>query len=334
MKKSTPIPKNKTEWVEPLIYVIAGKEHSLVSTECDRLLERLVEPEQRSVGLFIADAEQAAVADIMDELRTFPFLVEKRVVVVRDADEFISKSRRILENYFDNPCPTGVLVLTVDSWSSGTRLAKMLPRIGKLISLEHPSPWRLPDRLIRYASDAHNKELALDAAELLVELIGDELGRLYSEVDKLALFADSQVSITLQHVEQLIGYNRIFGAFAVIDACLAGDSAQAIDRLRNMFANDKSTQFTVVGAFAFHFRRLFNAKVLLDKGIRPAEVATKLRIWSNKEGFFAQHRRLSLQQIGDMIGALAQIDYTIKTGRTKAQVAIEKLVLKLVTGEG
>jgi len=328
MRKSELSSKNK---VEPLIYIIAGKEHSLVSTECDRLLERLVEPEQRSVGLFIADAEQTAVAEIMNELRTLPFLVEKRVVVVRDADEFISKNRQILESYFDNPCPTGVLVLTVASWPAGTKLAKMLPRIGKLISLEQAKPWQLPDRLIRYASDAHGKILAQDAAELLVELVGDELGRLYSEVDKLALFAESQMSITLQHVEQLIGQNRIFGAFAVIDACLAGDSAQAIDRLRKMFAEDKSAQFTVVGAFAFHFRRLFNAKVLLDKGAAPAEVAAKLRVWSNKESFFAQLRRMSLQQIGDTIGALAQIDYAIKTGRTKAQVAMEKLVLELVT---
>jgi DNA polymerase-3 subunit delta len=325
MSKSTLKSKCKAE----LIYVIAGKEQSLVSTECDRLLEQLVEPEQRSIGLFIADPQIAAVADILDELRTLPFLVEKRVVVVRSADEFISKNRQVLESYFDNPCPTGVLVLTAESWPAGTRLAKMLQKVGKLISIEQPKPWQLPGRLIRYASDAHSKELASEAAELLVELAGDELGRLYSEVDKLALFADSEKTITLQHVEQLIGHNRIFGAFAVIDACLAGDSAQAVHRLRNMFAEDKSAEYTVVGAFAFHFRRLFNAKVLFDKGAAPAEIAAKLRIWSNKDGFFAQLRRLSLQQIGDTIGALAQIDYEIKTGRTKAHVAIEKLVLNL-----
>ena len=325
MSKST-LKSKRT--AEP-IYVIAGKENSLVSTECDRLLEQLVEPQQRSIGLFIADPQQAAVADIMDELRTFPFLVERRVVVVRGADEFISKNRQILEGYFDKPCPTGVLVLTVDSWPAGTRLAKMLPKVGKLISVEQPKPWQLPDRLVRYASDAHSKILTQEAAELLVELVGDELGRLYSEVDKLALFADSEKTVTFQHVEQLIGHNRIFGAFAVIDACLAGDCAQAVGRLRNMFAEDKSAEYTVVGAFAFHFRRLFNAKVLFDRGVQPAEIVPKIRIWSNKEGFFTQLRRMSLQQIGDTLQQLAQIDYEIKTGQTKAQVAIEKLVLEL-----
>jgi len=324
-----------------LIYVIAGKEQSLVSAECDKLLERLIEPQQRAVALFSADPKQVAVADVMDELRTLPFLAERRVVVVKDADKFISENRQLLENYFDKPCPTGILILTVSSWSAGTRLAKKLQKVGKLISVAQPRPWQLPDRLIKYAFDAHNKELPHDAAELLVELTGDELGRLYSEVDKLAIFAGpapaspdasrggGEKTITPQHVEQLIGHNRIFGAFAVIDACLAGDSTQAVDRLRNMFAEDRSAEYTVVGAFAFHFRRLFNAKVLFEKGAQPSEVATKLRIWGNKEGFFAQLRRMSLQQIGDTLQQLAQIDYAIKTGQSKAQVEIEKLALKL-----
>ncbi len=324
MSKDTLRTKTKAE----LIYVIAGKEESLVSAECDKLLERLIEPQQRMVTLFSADPKQISAVDVVDELRTLPFLAERRVVVVKGADKFISENRQLLENYFDNPCPTGVLILTVSSWPTGTKLAKKLPKVGKLISVAQPKPWQLPDRLINYASDAHNKKLALDAAELLVELTGDELGRLYSEVDKLALFANSEKTITPQHVEQLIGHNRIFSAFAVIDACLAGDSAQAVDRLRNMFAEDSSAEYTVVGAFAFHFRRLFNAKVLFDKGVQPAEVAARLRIWGNKEGFFAQLRRMSLQQIGDTLQQLAQIDYAIKTGQTKAQVAIERLVFQ------
>jgi DNA polymerase III delta subunit len=41
---------------------------------------------------------------------------------------------------------------------------------------------------------------------------------------------------------------------------------------------------------------------------------------------------MSLQQIGDTLQQLAQIDYAIKTGQSKAQVEIERLVLKLTAG--
>jgi DNA polymerase III delta subunit len=120
----------------------------------------------------------------------------------------------------------------------------------------------------------------------------------------------------------------------VIDAVIAGNVSRAIDRLRSMFAEDKSAEYSVVGAFAFHFRRMFSAKVMLEKGIRPAEIANRLRIWSNKEGFFLRLRQMSLRRLGENLQQLAETDYAIKTGQTKPQVAIEQLILKLAGDPG
>ena len=314
-----------------LVYVIAGQESSLVDAECDKLLDELLEPEQRTTGLFKADGGEVSVSEVLDDLRTLPFLTDKRVVVVRNGDKFVSENRELLEKYFDSPCPTGVLVLTVSSWPSNTKLARKLSKVGKLVKVTSPKPWQLPRRLIQYASDAHGKKLAKEAAELLIELTGDELTRLYSEIDKLAVFAEGEKAITGKHVESLIGHNRLYNAFAVIDGCLTGDVAKAVNRLRNMFAEDKSAEYTVVGAFAFHFRRMFDAKVLLEKGVRTVEIANRFRIWSNKDSFFSQLQKLSLRQLGESLQQLADTDYAIKTGRTKARVAIEQLVLKLAT---
>ena len=311
------------------IYVIAGKDQSCVNAQCQRLVDQLLLPQQRLTGLFNADVASASACQVLDELRTLPFLTERRVVIVKAADDFISKNRQLLERYFDNPCPTGVLILTVNNWDARTRLAGRLGRVGKLISIIQPKAWQIPPRLVRYADDAHGKKVTTAAAELLIELTGDNLPRLYSEIDKLALFAHNEKVITPRHVELLIGHNRLFNAFAVIDACLAGCTARAVDRLRNMLTQDKSAEYTVVGAFAFHFRRMFNAKVLLQKGLSENEIANKLRIWGNKNALFTQLRQMSLKHIGDNLQRLAEIDFEIKTGRTKAEVAIEQLVLGL-----
>jgi DNA polymerase-3 subunit delta len=316
--------------VENSIYVIAGKDESLVNAERRELVEGLLEPSQRVTGLFDADAASVSASEVLDELRTVPFLTDKRVVVMKGADDFVSENRQILEKYFDNPSPTGVLILTVKSWSGLTKLAKRLSAVGKLINVTQPKPSQLPQRLCQYANDAHSKKLSNDAAVLLVELSGDDLGRLYSEVDKLATFVDKEKVITANHVELLIGHNRLFNAFAVIDAIMAGDVVRAVERLRTMFAEDKSSEYTVVGAFAFHFRRMFNAKVLLEKGLRYDEIAGRIQLRSNKDSFFAHVRKLSLKQIGRYLQKLAEIDHAIKTGQTKAQVAMEQLVLGLV----
>jgi DNA polymerase-3 subunit delta len=325
MVKSKGEPKEKIE----LIYVIVGEEKSLVDAECEKLLEALLEPQQRVTGLFNADPAEVPATEVLDELRTLPFLTERRVVLVKGADKFISENRELLEKYFDNPCPTGILILTVSSWPAQTRLAKKLPSVGKLFSVAQPKRWQLPRRLVQYAKDAHDKTISEAAAELLIELSGDELVRLYGEVDKLALFAHNEKSITEQHIELLIGHNRIFGVFTVIDAVIAGDITQAIYRLRTMFAEDKSAEYTIVGAFAFHFRRMFGAKVLLENGIDTSEIAKRLRIWGDRDSFFAQLRKVSLKQIGAILQQLAATDYAIKTGQTKAEVAAEQLVLRL-----
>ncbi|MCK5226258.1 MAG: hypothetical protein KAQ89_06030, partial [Planctomycetes bacterium] len=126
--------------------------------------------------------------------------------------------------------------------------------------------------------------------------------------------------------------NRLFNAFEVINAIVAGNIAKAIDRLRQMFAEDKSAEYTSVGAFAFHLRRMFNAKVMLEKGSTTYETANKLRIFGNKDAFFVQLRKMNLKQIAANLQRLAQIDYEIKTGRTKANVAIEQMVVSMAGG--
>jgi len=312
------------------IYVICGDDEGLVSRRCQELVDLLLEPEQRTVGLLTVDGRDAAISQVLDELRTLPFLTPRRVVVVRGADEFVSKNRPILEGYFDAPCASGVLVMTVETWPATTRLAKKLGQVGELISVSPPKPWEMPAELVAMAAQRHAKKLAREAAELLVEWTGDDWGRVCNELDKLAVFVDQEKAITVDHVEQLAGHNRLFGAFDVINAVTMGQTGLAIRQLRAMFDQDKDAEYTVVGAFAFHVRRLFQAKAMLSKGAVPATVVKELRLfWKAKDAFMTQVQRLGLEQIAGLLQALGEIDFRIKTGQARAEVAIEQLILRM-----
>jgi len=96
-----------------LIYVVAGKDEPLVNAQVLELLDSLIEPSQRVTGLLDVRGAAISAPEVLDELRTLPFLTDKRVVVVRDAEKFVSDNRVLLEKYFDAPCPTGILVLVV-----------------------------------------------------------------------------------------------------------------------------------------------------------------------------------------------------------------------------
>lgn len=319
----------KTKRDAKCVYVISGKDKFLVATRCELLLDEVIDFEHRPMCLYEPRADEAAIADVLDELRTLPFCADRRVVLIKDAGDFISANREILEKYFDSPSPTGVLVLTVQTWHKNSRLAKKLPKIGSLINVEDIKSYHLLRYVSDYLEQKHDKLLSEPVARLMVELVGDDPGRLCREADKLAVYVGEQKRINALDVEKLIGYNRTFSAFAVIDAITAGDITEAIGRLRNMFAGDKSAEYTVVGAFAFHFRRMFRARCLLDEGVDPGRICKQLGIWANKPAFFSQLGKVSLEMIGQVLAELARIDYSVKTGRAQTKVAVEQLLLEL-----
>ena len=324
-----PPKKTKSTKSPGSVYVIAGKDDFLVSNQCQSLIDDLLPDDQRAMALYQPGPNELNITDLLDELRTLPFLAQRRVVLVKDAEKFITDNRESLEKYFDVPAPKGVLILTVKTWMKSTRLAKKLPKIGELISIGEIKPAQLPAYVADYASQKHDKTLSRPTAGMLVEFVGDDPGRLACEIDKLAMYAGDSRTITAKHIESLIGHNRMFTAFSVIDALTAGNTAAALQRLRNMFATDKNANFTTVGAFAFHFRKMFNARAMLQQGTNINQIDGKLRIWYNKDAFFTQVRNTKLETLAKILQQLARIDYGIKTGQTTAPVAMETLLLNL-----
>jgi len=325
-------PKAAKAAPDPCVCVISGKDAFLVAEECEALLNRLFTPDQRALALYQPPADEAVVADVFDELRTRPFLAPKRVVLIKDADDWVSANRQHIESYFDNPSPCGVLVLTVSTWHSNTRLAKKLPHIGQLLDVGEIKPWHLAQFATKWAQNRHGKQLTARTAELLVELAGDEPGRIAGEIEKLAVYVGDRKTISPDDINALIGHNRMFNAFAVLDSVAAGDLTTALKRLRQMFAADKNAEYTVVGAFAYHLRKMFAAKVALGQGNSPAQAGQKLGLRGNNDRFFRQVSGMSLERIAAVFCRLGEIDYLTKTGGVEGTVAIERLVIEMASG--
>jgi DNA polymerase-3 subunit delta len=312
------------------IYVIVGKDRFLVEQQIAGLVRQILKPEEVQMCLWRAEADKVSAAEVFDDLRTLPFLAKRRVVVLTDADDFVSNNRELLERYFENPATTGVLILAVSTWPSNTRLAKSLPKVGQLIEVSQLKSKTLAAYISDYAKQQYGKNLSFNAAYLLMELAGDEPGSLCSEIDKLAVYTNAAKAITEKDIAALVGRNRVFSAFEVIDSMTAGRMAEAIEKLRMMFQSDGDAEYTVVGAFAWHFRRMFSASAMLQKGDSPEVVSKKLRIW-NRDEFFGTLKKMTLEQTGNCLRQLTEIDYDIKTGRATAQTAIEAMIVSLAS---
>lgn len=312
------------------VCVIVGEDPFLVAKECEKRLDALLTEEERMTGLFEPRASEAQIADVLDELRTVPFLAPRRVVLIKDAKPFLENYAEQLEAYLESPSPSGILMMTLTTLDKRTRFAKILSQAGGLVEISKMYPEHLAPYITNYARQEHGIAMDARTSQCLVDFTGDDPGRLCREMDKLALFVSPRKAVTIKDIEQLVGNNRMFGAFDVIDGVMNNNAGQALLRLANMFAADKEAQFTVVGAFSYHFRLLFKAKVLVSRGMPPRQAAKAVRVlWKKEEAFATQLGRLSLEQLAEILGELGQIDYGIKTGRTTAPVAMERLVVGL-----
>ncbi|MCI0499757.1 MAG: DNA polymerase III subunit delta [Planctomycetales bacterium] len=309
--------------------VIYGADPFLVSRECQCLLDALLDPQERDMALYEPKADEARMSDVLEELATLPFLASRRVVLIKGAEPFIKENLESLEKYIDTPSPSGLLILTATSWDKRLRLHKKLQAAGGLIEVADIKSYQMPAYVTAYAQQTHGIRLDGSCSRFLVELAGDDPGRLCREMDKLAVYVAPAKTVSMQDIEALIGQNRLFNAFDVIDAITAERTGDAITRLRAMFGADRDTEYTVVGAFGFHFRRLFRAKAMIEQGASPQQAAAKAGVRFKTEEFLRQAARLSLPQIGRILAELGRIDIGLKTGQTTASAAMERLILKI-----
>src|SRR5581483_5389096 len=174
--------------------------------------------------------DKTALATVLDELHTIPFLGSQRLVVVEAADPFVTKYRAALEAYVAAPSKNGTLVLEVKSWPANTRLAKLIDEDVTVVC-KAPAAYRLPQWCVRWAAKQHDKELSLHAAQLLVELVGTEMGLLDQEILKLAIYVGDHKRIDVDDVDKRVGCSRIENTWKVFDAIGSGQAKEALSIL-------------------------------------------------------------------------------------------------------
>jgi DNA polymerase-3 subunit delta len=179
---------------------------------------------------------------VIDELSTSAlFGGGQRLVIIDNADDFVSRSREQLENYAAKPSNSGVLVLIVRTWPSNTKLYKAISASGLPIECKTPAEDQLPRWLAQRAEKKHLAKLTADAADQLLEIIGPELGRLDQELEKLALIALADQgadpskaklpTISAEMVTDNVGGWRAKTAWELSDKMNAGDTARALEQL-------------------------------------------------------------------------------------------------------
>ncbi len=310
----------------PPVAAVTGSESFLVREAVRELIARALGPQPDAMALTDLEGDRAVAAEVLDELRTLPFLGERRVVLVRGADGFISDARQLLEKYVEAPSPTGVLILACKSLPANTRLYKLINQHGTVIKCEAPRGRAIVQWIAARARDGHGKSIEPAAAARLRELTGDDLGLLDAELEKLAIFALERRQISLSDVQSLVGMQREETVFGIVDAMLTGDLAGGLRLWSQVWATDRAAPARAIGGLAWALRQMIQAKASLAAGAPAYEVAR--RAFTDPERLQARLRAFSIEALEVLLCDLRDADLAAKTGGGSVRDAIERLIVR------
>ena len=330
----------------PPLCAAFGDEPFLKSAAIAELRERVLEGDDAEFSLTRFDGRSVEAREVFDELSTVAlFGGGGRLVIVDDADEFVSENRPALEDFAAEPRGSGTLVLVVDSWPANTRLAKAVAATGLAIECKFPTAARVIKWLETWARGRHRANIDRDAAELLLDIVGPEMGLLDQELAKLAAAA-GQAAITAEMVQQLVGGWRAKTAWDMLDAALEGRTRQALVELDRLLLAGE-VPIAILGQIGATLRRFAAATRLIEQaeaagrrtnlrqaletaGVKPAPF-----IMNKAE---SQLKQLGRQRGGQLFGWLLEADLALKgvsSSPAKARIVLEQLLVRLSTpGKG
>jgi DNA polymerase-3 subunit delta len=246
------------------LYVVHGDEAFLKREVVRAIRKRVLDGEGDDLAVSVHEGEKAQLAEVSDELETVPFFGSRRLVIVEDADPFVSKFRAALEKKFPKLPSSGVLVLELKSFPSNTRLYKLVADESSIIC-KAPAAFRLPQWCAQWCPARHGKQIANPAAALLVDLIGPEMGLLDQEMEKLAIYIGDRARIDPVDVDKLVGQSRAENTWKIFEAIGAGNTAEALEILDRLFDQGEEPM-RLLGAFSMQLRRLAQAARLVVQG--------------------------------------------------------------------
>jgi len=315
------------------VVVFKGKDEYLRSLRTERLIERVREARGDAEAIRF-DGASADPADVLDECRSLDLLLRPKVVVVDEAEKLVRESARpLFERYAENPPDSAVLVLRSGAWRPG-KLDKLIAKVGSIIDCDHLTPSQAANWAAGRARKRHETTLEPAAAARLVERLGVDLGRLDSEVAKLAaaVAADpGATSITAEHVRELVGATREEEAWAIQARLLAGPE-EALSAVREALEDWRQPPVMVMFACVDLARKVHGASRLLGQGVPPQGVAKQLKLWGDsRDGVLAVARRVDPDRAARALRRLIGLDRDSKSGAIRPEVAPELAALEFAS---
>lgn len=331
------------------VFLVKGSDDVILGDEVSSLVSQLVGSGDRTLLLAELSIADHALDDggytigpVVDASQTFPFLSDRRVVLVRHAAVFSTKDAvSPLVHYLADPLETTSLVLV---WEKDPRpnrqaktpavpkaLAEAVAACGGVIVDTAPGTGKAQNAWLDERLSAAPVTFDAAARRTLVDHLGSDLSRLPSLLELLESVFGAGAKVSAPDIEPYLGLSGDVAPWDLTDAIDGGDVTGALDVLNRMMVGGGRHPLQVLATLTNHYVRMIR---LDDPDLRGEKDAADI-LGIKGSTFPAKKaldgaRRLGSDRLAEVAALLAQADLDLHGAKAwPPELVIEVLVARL-----
>jgi DNA polymerase-3 subunit delta len=307
-------------------YLLSGSDRPKITRALRRLRDRIGADATEQLSARDVSGDDAVAACNALGL----FVPDGRLVIVDEVERWKAPDAKAVAGYLKAPTPATVLALVAGELKADAPLVKAVAKGGELLTYDVPKR-RLPEwvgeQFARLGAKADK-----DACRALVEIVGDDLDVLASEIDKIAAWAGND-QITVQAVEELAVGRAETPIFSLTDAWGRRDVGSVLATTETLLERTHRTRsgelLRIVASLVGHVGRVRRAQRLAEEGVRARDAAGRLKMHPfAAEKAFGQAANFSAEELDAAIVRLAELDAAAKGGsRMPAELALDRALV-------
>ena len=234
------------------IYFLHAEEPYFIDVLTKAIQDNALEESERDFNQSILYGKDAEVLSLISELKSYPMMAERRLVILKEAQYF--KAIEQLESYLENPANSTIFVICYKykTFDARKKTLKNALKNGVVFKSEKVKEYQLAEWIQQYIKTT-GYELTSKACMILIESLGNDLGRIVKELEKLAVLIEKGTIINENHIEENIGISKDYNVFELTNAVANKDNLKALKIVDYFEHNPKAADLLFVISNLFKF---------------------------------------------------------------------------------
>ena len=245
------------------VYFLMGEEPFFIDSITDYLADHILAEPEKAFNQLVLYGRDTDIGNIILSARKFPMMASRQVIIIKEAQNL--RSYEGFEHYLAAPMNSTILAFAYKykKIDKRTKLAKILGEKSVLFESDKIREDKVPAWINNHL-ESLGYRIEQKAATLLVDFLGNDLGRIANELGKLILVLPSGTKhITAELIEKNIGISKDFNNFELTRALVSRDTLKANRIIRYFSNNPKNNPFVLTISHLFYYF----TKILLYHGL-------------------------------------------------------------------